>query len=217
MKHRHLFSVLLLVLCTAGLLCACGNSKSTPQTLYLELAQLTEEEASLAQLMGTERLEYLYNFAVDDAAQSLHLQMYHLVNGKWEPTEQHSSMALSGTTGRILLEIEDFADGVRRFAVQSGAPGEKPNSFSSEKHLPPESADEEDLLALGYSRLATRLSGQKAVVYEEEIPVAIQLYSKQNAVSSPNLEDFAHPENFDVSHGEEVYAITILFSQNPLS
>ena len=215
MKRRNLLSLLLLTLCTALALCACGGKTDQPKAPYLKPTQLTEEETSLAKLLGAERLEYLYDFTVDDTAQSLHLQMYHLVDGKWEPLTQHSGLRLPGKSGRILLEIDDFSDGYQRFAIQCD---DDSNSCSAERHLPPpEPTEAEDLLALGFAAVASRLSMPKEIVYEEEIPVAIQLFSNQNPVYSPDLNDFDHPEVFDVPGNKEVYAMTLRFSQKPLA
>ena len=60
------------------------------------------------------------------------------------------------------------------------------------------------------------LSEKKEIVYEEEIPLAIQIATSKNEISSYVVDYFYQPEEYEKFDYEHVYAITVEFSQNTI-
>lgn len=61
------------------------------------------------------------------------------------------------------------------------------------------------------------LSRQEEIRYEEEIPLAIQIVTTKNEIRSFDTSYFFHPEEYEQYGYDHVYAVTVLFSQKPLS
>lgn len=60
------------------------------------------------------------------------------------------------------------------------------------------------------------LSEETKVVYEKEIPLVIQIMTSKNQVAAYGVDYFEHPEEYERHGYEEVYAVTIKFSQKKL-
>ena len=69
----------------------------------------------------------------------------------------------------------------------------------------------------GLGRTTAFLSERTEIVYEREIPLAIQISTAKNDVLSYNPSYFFQPEEYEKLDYEHVYALTVTFSQEPLS
>ena len=67
------------------------------------------------------------------------------------------------------------------------------------------------------SRTTALLSSRTEIVYEREIPIAVQINTTKNEVSSYDPEYFFQPEEYEKFGYEHVYALTVMFSREPLS
>lgn len=195
-------------LCCAALLltlCACaGGQKNEDPALYIEKAQLTAQEEAIAELLGADtRGHQIYDFTLDDTVQRLQTNIYQLEDGEWMRTSG-GDQAFSDTQGRIALQFERIADGVR-IALQSEHSGGS-TSYQSEPEEP-----------LPGSYATSLLSDRTAIVYEKEIPLVIQVVTDKNEVVSYQPDYFFQPEEYEKLGYEGVYAITVWFSQVPLS
>lgn len=194
--------------CAAALLlslCACaGGQKNESPALYIEKAQLTAQEEAIAELLGEKAdAHQIYDFVVDDTVQRLQTNIYRLEDGNWARTSG-GDQAFTDTRGRIAFQFDRIADGVR-IALQSEHSGGS-TSYRSE---PDES--------LPGSYATSILSDRTAIVYEEEIPLVLQVVTAKNEVVSYQTDYFFQPEELDALGYEGIYAITIRFSQTPLS
>lgn len=190
--------------CAALLLTFCACSAPEGPALYLEKAQLTAQEEAIAELLGEGvKAHQIYDFVVDDTVQRLQTNVYRLADGAWE-RESGGDQVFTDGKGRIAFSFDRIADGVR-IALQSEHSG-----GSSTYHAQPESS-------LPGSYATSYLSDRTAIVYEEEIPLALQVVTDKNEVISYQTDYFFQPEDLDALGYEGVYAITIRFSQAPLS
>ena len=195
---------ILLLCCTALLLALCACSGQTEPALYIEKAQLTPEEESIAELLGEKAgAHQIYDFMVDDTVRRLQTNIYQLEEGAWVRTSG-GNQAFADTKGRIALQFDRIPDGVR-IALQSEHSG---GSYSH--HGQPENT-----LPGGYA--TSILSDRTAIVYEEEIPLALQVVTDKNEIVSYQTDYFFQPEELEALGYEGVYAITVRFSQTPLS
>lgn len=196
----------LLVLVAALGLCGCGGK--TGDTMYIEPAQLTEKEKDIADLLGLDTKQRIFDFSVDDTVQSVSIHAYQLIDGAWTLGFGGGGLAFADPEGRIALGFDDLTEGLR-VAVQSESTGDL-TAYEKEK------GDEQNGAGLG--RGTTVLSGRKEVVYEKEIPLVIQVLTAKNEIVLDDvMECFEHPEEYGKYGYEFVYAITIQFSQKPLS
>ena len=111
--------------------------------------------------------------------------------------------AFDNSKGRIALGFDRIGDGMT-IAIQSE------DGVSSTSH--DSDIENEDNLGLTTSKL----SEKKEIVYEEEIPLAIQIATSKNEISSYVLDYFYQPEEYEKFDYEHVYAITVEFSQNTI-
>ena len=201
--------VFVLLALLALLLCAC-TAEAAP-AMYIEPARLTEEEESIAKLLGADTDQHLFDVVLDGTAKKVSVCAYELVDGKWGPWigGDGSGMSLKEDErkGRLAFGFQDLRKDFRE-AVQF----EK--DFSAVSWEAPE---EEEPDPEGMSRTTAFLSNRTEIVYEREIPIAIQINTTKNEVSSYDPEYFFQPEEYAKFGYEHVYALTVLFSQEPLS
>ena len=69
----------------------------------------------------------------------------------------------------------------------------------------------------GMGRTTSFLSNRTEIVYGQEIPLAIQINTTKNEVISYFTDYFFQPEEYEKLGYEHVYALTVMFSQEPLS
>jgi len=126
-----------------------------------------------------------------------------LSNGDWKLIAGGGGQAFTDTEGRIALGFERFADGVR-VAVQS----ENVGGCTSYASMPGNNFD-----SMGCA--TSILSDNTEIMYEQEIPLAVQIMTAKNQISSYVVEYFNNPEVY--AEYEHVYAITVRFSQKTVS
>ncbi len=180
---------LLMLVCTG-----CG----TQQGMYLQMADLTEQETALLQLVGADRNEKIYDFRADASLRSVRLRLYLLQGDGWEQVGDTTLQEFEGG-GRIAVTFDDLGAG-HRFALQGK------DAFSASAHrsdAPPDRT--------GTQMVTSWLSQRQELRYEEEIPLALQVCTEKNEVRSPDLSGFFQPEVYQ--DYEFVYAVTVEFSQ----
>ena len=196
--------LIVLVLAIVGLLSmvGCSDLEKTVGKMYIEPAQLTEEEEKIAVLLGLDTQQKIYDFVLDETVQSIQVNTYRLIDGEWALETGGGGQAFSDVTGRIALSFERLDEGIR-IAIQSEHSGGS-TEYDSERN--------EDLNEIG-SYATSILSEKTEFAYEEEIPLVVQIITSKNEVVSYQVDYFNSPEEYEKYGYEGVFAITIRFSQ----
>ena len=196
--------LIVLVLAIIGLLSmvGCSDLEKTVGKMYIEPAQLTEEEEKIAVLLGLDTQQKIYDFVLDETVQSIQVNTYRLMDGEWKLEAGGGGQAFSDVEGRIALSFERLDKGLRT-AIQSEHTGGS-TKYDSERN--------EDLNEIG-SYTTSILSEKTKFVYEEEIPLAVQIITSKNEVVSYQVDYFNSPEEYEKFGYEGVFAITVRFSQ----
>lgn len=194
----------LLTLLLACILCTACTPVAPSPAMYVEPAQLNQDEEAIARLLGANTEQLIYDFRVDQTVQSFTLTVYHLEEGAWTVFNGGGGYAWSDTEGRLALDFDVIPDGMR-VAIQHG------DRLSATSHTAAELMDTENT-----SRSTSRLSNRTALVYEQEVPLVIQTYTNRMEHRSYSPESFFTPELFADGGFTDVYAVTIMFSQTPL-
>ncbi len=202
---KKAFAMLLAVLTVCSLPgCAGEKQQSTEPEMYIEPAQLNEDEKKMAQLLGGMEGQSVFDFSVDDKVQSLIITTWKLEDGQWVEY-MLDSQRLDESSGRIALSFENLTAGCR-IAVQTQS------GFSASiRHG---EADEE-LEGMGCT--TAYLPQRKEIEYGEDIALVIQTFTDKNEVISYDPDYFEHPEEYEKLGYEGVFAVTACFSQEPLS
>ena len=180
-----------LLLCVVMSISLSACAENNLDRMYIEEAQLTEEEKNIAELLGLNQEYRLYDFSIDDTVKSMQINIYELIDGEWHIIAGGGGQAFEDSEGRIALGFDNVADGLR-IAVQS-----------------------EHNSGMGYA--TSTLSDKQKIVYDQEIPLVIQIITSKNEVHSYVVDYFFQPEEYEKYDYEYVYAITVLFSQKPVS
>ena len=196
------------VLVTIGMISmvGCSDTPKTAEEMYIEPAQLTEEEEKIAALLGLNTEQRIFDFELDESVQSIQVNTYRLIDGEWKLETGGGGQAFSDTEGRIALAFERLDEGIR-IAIQSEHTGGS-TEYKSERN--------EDLNEIG-SFATSVLSEKKEFEYEEEIPLAVQVITSNNQVVSYQVDYFNNPEEYEKLGYEGVFAITIRFSQKTVA
>ena len=189
-------------------LSAC-SAEAAP-VMYIQPAELTEEEEAIAKLLGADTDQHLFDVVLDGTARKISICTYELADGKWERFSGGGGLRLEEnmTTGRLCFGFEDMRKEFRQ-AVQFGGK----DYFAVSWEAPEEEEEDPE----GMSRTTAFFSNRTEIVYEKEIPLAIQINTTKNEVSSYDPEYFFRPEEYEKLGYEHVYALTVTFSQEPLS
>ena len=200
---RRIGTALMLIICFL-----CGCMAQAAPAMYIQPAELTEEEEAIARLLGADTDQYLFDVVLDGAAKTVSVNTYELTEGKWELLTGGGGMALKedAKQGRMAFGFEDLR-GECREALQFGT------NFTAVSYGSPEEA----AAGAGMGRTTSFLSERTEIVYEREIPIAIQISTSKNEVLSYGVEYFFQPEEYEKFGYEHVYALTVTFSQEPLS
>ncbi len=190
-----LFTVFLLLS-----LCACGK---TAPAMQIAPAELTEEEIAMAELLGEDGGQQIFDFRVTDPEVTVQINTYRLVDGEWDLKAGGGGLRFAGSQGRIALNFEKIPDGIR-IAVQ----GEK--NSSSTKFAP----QEQEFKEIG-SYASNVLSNVTEITYGQEIPLAVQILTNKNQIRSFDTSYFFHPEDYEAYGYEGVFAVTVCFLQEP--
>lgn len=199
---KKVFALLALL---ALVLCGC-TAQAAPE-MYIQPAELNEEEEAVAKLLGADTDQYLFDVVLDGTAKKVTVNTYVLADGEWELVTGGGGMALKEGVkqGRMAFGFEDLR-GECREALQFG------KDFTAVKYGPPEEPDDPE----GMGRTTSLLANRTEIAYEREIPIAIQINTTKNEVHSYDPEYFFHPEEYEKLGYEHVYALTVTFSQEPL-
>lgn len=193
---------ILLILVLGISLYACGDKKNNKSinNSKIESASLTEEESNILQLFELNHDSRIFDYIVDEKAKSIHIKQYILdENSEWKE-HSGSSSRIGELKGRIAISINE--DGGLRIAIQDK------NGVSSSKYTPESLKDITD-----YGK-STSWADISDIVYNEEIPLAIQIITTSNSVSSYGVESFFNPPKFQ--ENDTVIAVTITFSEDQL-
>lgn len=185
-----------------------GCSAEAAPSMYIEPAKLDEKEEAVAKLLGADTDQHLFDVVLDGTAKKVSVNTYELEDGEWKLVTGGGGMALKEGVkeGRMAFGFEDLR-GEYREAVQFG------KDFTAVKYGSPDALDDPE----GMGRATSLLSGRTEIVYEKEIPLAIQINTTKNEVRSYDPEYFFRPEEYEKFGYEHVYALTVTFSQEPLS
>lgn len=202
-KVLFLLTILLLVVT----LCGCDNEKNKEDTtnMYIDVAMLTEEEKAIIDLTGGNNTQHIFDFSLDENVKSMYINTYQLVDGEWKSINNRSSRAFSDIKGRLAIDFKNGFEDLK-ISIQS----EHSNgSFSN-------TSDVENDKYKGMGVSTSLLANKTKIVYEKEIPLAIQIITSKNEVSSYIVEYFEKPEEYEKLDYEYVYAMTVMFSQKEL-
>ena len=192
------------VLVTIGMISmvGCSDTPKNAEKMYIEPAQLTEEEEKIATLLGLNTQQKIYDFVLDETVQSIQVNTYRLMDGEWKLEAGGGGQAFSDVEGRIALSFERLDKGLRTAIQSEHTDGS--TEFKNENNG--------DLNEIG-SFATSVLSEKTDVAYEEEIPLAVQIITSKNEVVSYQVDYFNSPEEYEKLGYEGVFAITIRFSQ----
>ncbi len=199
---KRIWTLLLCVILSFPL-SAC--TETNLNQMYIEEAQLTEEEKNIAELLGLNQEYHLYDFSIDDTVKSMRINTYELINGEWQIVAGGGGQAFEDSKGRLALSFDKIADGLR-IATQSGHSSGSTSYFNESKN---------DITGMGCA--TSTLTDKKEIVYDQEIPLVIQIITSKNEVHSYTVDYFFQPEEYEKYDYEYVYAITILFSQKAVN
>ncbi len=194
--------VALLVMIGIISMIGCSATSKTADKMYIEPAQLTEEEEKIAALLGLDTQQKIYDFVLDETVQSIQVNTYRLMDGEWKLEAGGGGQAFSDAAGRIALSFERLDEGIR-IAIQSEHSGGS-TEYDSERN--------EDLNEIG-GYATSILSEKTEFAYEEEIPLVVQIITSKNEVVSYQVDYFNSPEEYEKFEYEGVFAITVRFSQ----
>ncbi len=202
---KKLTALLLVIILALGISACAGDVPQAQEPeMYIEPAQLNEDEKKMAQLLGGLEGQTIFDFSADDSVRSLTITGWKLENGEWK-AQFMDGQRLDEGSGRIALGFEDIAAGCR-IAVQTQS-GFNASTGSSE---PDEKLE-------GMGRTTAYLPQRREIEYEEEIALVIQTFTDKNEVISYDPEYFKYPEEYEKLGYEGVFAVTACFSQEALS
>ena len=182
---------------------ACSASKVVTEEMYVQKDELTEQEQSILEFVGSEKPPYILNFLVDDTVQSLQINTYELQGNEWHLITGGGGTQFNETNGRIALTFDNIGLGLRTAVEHKGS-----NSYKTER----------DFDFDGLSTTTSYLTDKIEIEYEKEIPLVIQIHTSKDTISSLSPEHgFYEPETFTTSNYEKAYAITCLFSQKTVN
>lgn len=194
-KIAHSLMLLILLLSLA----ACSSTPAAKAEMSIQKTDLTADEQALLELVGTEHTPYILTYAVDDTVQSLQINAYELQGNQWHLLIGGGGQELSEPNGRIALTFDNIGQSLRIAVENKGA-----NSYIANN----------DFDFSGLSTTTSYLTDPTPIVYDQEIPLVIQIHTAQDTVSSLFPEfGFHEPQTYADLGYEKVYAITCLFSQ----
>lgn len=204
---KKAFALLVLL---ALVLCGCSSAGAAP-AMYIQPAELDEKEEAVAKLLGADTDQHLFDVVLDGTAKKVSVCIYELVDGEWELRSGGGGFSLNevrddARKGRMAFGFEDLR-GEYREALQFG------KDFTAVKYGSSEDLDDPE----GMGRTTSFLSNREEIVYGKEIPLAIQINTTKNEVVSYFTDYFFRPEEYEKLGYEHVYALTVMFSQEPLS
>lgn len=200
-RYRALFLSALLALALFG----CGAPPVKGGAKTIAPAELTPEEAALAELLNVDMDSFrIFDFGVgkagDGGVKSVQITLYELKNGEWAPVSQNRR-ALSDPDGRIALGFSKIPEGVE-LTLQS----ETMLGTSTLEAAPGDNAS-----SMTYA--TSVLTGSVPIELDKETPLVVQIATTKSEISSYDVKYFEMPREYDKHGYEHVYAITALFSE----
>lgn len=179
------------------------SSTAEKKGMYIETAALTEEEESVAKLLGLGNDRYLYDFTLDNSVKSMKVTLYEWTDNEWKPFS-NGYQIFSDQSGRFALIFDKISDGIQV-------------SVQSEHHIYTESIsiDPQPLLS-DQSDCITNMDDYTLITYDQEIPLFVQILNWPNPFPS-GTEMFYYPDMLQEYKDAHMYAITICFSQKTSS
>ena len=118
---------LIIIVSIVGMLSmvGCSNTEKTVEKMYIESAQLTEEEEKIAALLGLNTQQQIYDFVLDETVQSIQVNTYRLIDGEWKLETGGGGQAFSDTTGRIALSFDRLDEEIKAVTVELYPPDTK--------------------------------------------------------------------------------------------
>lgn len=195
---KKIASILMILVATISLsTCANKESNENVNIPKIELASLTEEESKLLQLFGVDTTSKVFDYVVDGEAKSMEIKQYILdENLEWKE-QGGSSGSIENLKGRISISIND--NGTLRIALQDK---DGVGAWSSD----PEPSEDMQSHAK-----ATSWANSSNIVYNEEIPLAIQINTSSNEIASYGVESFFDTQR--LKGHDKVIAVTVTFSK----
>lgn len=196
----------LLLLCALLLLTSCASQKPA---MYIEPAQLTAAEEQIKAMAAQGRFVHFFDFRLDKDVQSVNVQVYRLEDAQWVPYSVGGKMAMPDADGkgRLALNFYHLYDGVG-ISIQ----GSDDNRYSFTTNRP----DHADFDASSMALYTTALSMQQELAYDVELPIALQIHTSKNAVMSMGTDFFHQPDRIAAEGHDQVYAVTVTFSKEPM-
>ena len=182
------------------LLSGCSfNENSADMTI--NSVKFTQEENALIELLNVEQIPYLWDFTLDGSVKSITINYYEFIDGKWDNSGKNKSqIAFEDTHGHLALTFDNIANGMT-------------TSLQSENHTGSSSHATE--AEFNFENMASSTSIQSnplKIVYDEEIPLVIQIHSSSDTISSL-IPEIGFVDTTGYENHEKVYAITITFSE----
>lgn len=193
---------IVIAICLLFSFTACNFKDKLPD-MSIQKSHLTEEEKDIIGLLGTDDQHAIYDFKVSDSIKTIQINTYKLNNGKWSMIAS-GARVFEDASGRIALSIDDIAKGCR-VAIQSE------NDRGSNSYTTEVSKEQGNM-----GRATSYLTDTEEIVYEQEIPLVIQIQTSKNIVGAYDVEYFYEPEKYSQYGYEHVYAITVMFSKKTL-
>ncbi len=198
-KLASIFAVIA-ILCS---MTACASSQTSEKEMYIQKAELSEEEQSILAFVGSEKPPYILDFLVDDTVQSLQINTYELQGNQWKMISGGGGTQMNETKSRMAFTFDNIGLGLRIGVEHKGF-----NSYQAEN----------DFDFAGLSTTTSYLTDRTTIEYEKEFPLVIQIHTSKDTISSLNPEyAFYEPQAYADKEYEKVYAITCLFSQKTVT
>lgn len=174
--------------------------------MYIEPAQLTEQEELIKSLASQGRNCLLYDFQLGKDEHSLTICVYHLEDGQWALYTGGNQQALPVQDGKGLfaLSFGPLTEGIITSTV------DEKNGVGSLSQAPAEIVH--DITGLNTeTAFSTALA---EIRYDEEIPLALQfITSKLQEVDPSPVLSFL-PEDLTMLGHEHVFLVTATFSKS---
>jgi hypothetical protein len=200
-EMRKIISISL-ILFLAISISACGNKENNERgkDSKIEVASLTEEESNVLKLFGVGGDSKIFDYIVDEKVKSMHVKQYTLdKNLEWQ--EQGGSLGqIKDLKGRIAISINENWSLRIAFQDKNGVTSWNSNSELSKN--------------ISNNARSTSWANSSDIVYEQEIPLAIQIITKSNSIRTFGVESFFDTQR--LKGHDTVIAVTITFSQDEL-
>jgi hypothetical protein len=202
---KKMLLAMLSVLLVLGL-CGCGQAESGQSGMYIKQAELSTAEQNIANLLESDGMQLVLDFAADDSARTIYFNTYKLIDGEWQLVDQ-ANMGLDDAKGRLGLIYN------RNYAKLVHVGMQNDYGISRIDY----DTQEDEKLPSQYGVCATM--NDSPIVYEQDILLFVQVITEDDNLAYPSdiIGYFDEPERLlEANPGSEfsAYALTVVFSQN---